>query len=108
MGIFGAGTDSLGIRPVGLVNRVSLTMNDIDGTEERTRTSTGLPPLAPEASASTNSATSAKSVTCRARAALTGPRTLTIEPKVVNRRQSELAVSDSEMNELTPSVPTLQ
>ena len=35
MGIFGAGTDSPGIRPVGLVNGVSINMNDIDGTEER-------------------------------------------------------------------------
>ena len=31
----------------------------INGTEKRTRTSTGLPPLAPEASVSTNSTTSA-------------------------------------------------
>ncbi len=30
-----------------------------NGTEKRTRTSTGLPPLAPEASVSTNSTTSA-------------------------------------------------
>tara|TARA_B100000686_G_scaffold28767_3_gene29071 strand:+ start:17145 stop:17255 length:111 start_codon:yes stop_codon:yes gene_type:complete len=36
MGIFGAGTDSLGIRQVGFVNGVSINMNDIDGTEERT------------------------------------------------------------------------
>lgn len=32
------------------------------GADERTRTSTGLPPLRPERSASTNSATSARSV----------------------------------------------
>ena len=34
-------------------------LNLINGTEKRTRTSTGLPPLAPEASVSTNSTTSA-------------------------------------------------
>ncbi len=35
------------------------------GADERTRTSTGLPPLRPERSASTNSATSAGSVDWR-------------------------------------------
>src|SRR5690606_8458860 len=44
-------------------------MKQEDGAEERTRTSTELPPLAPEASASTNSATSAFRRTGRRRAA---------------------------------------
>lgn len=34
-------------------------VSSLNGTEKRTRTSTGLPPLAPEASVSTNSTTSA-------------------------------------------------
>ena len=41
------------------IDFTAFTHEPFNGTEKRTRTSTGLPPLAPEASVSTNSTTSA-------------------------------------------------